>query len=227
MNRLTSFLRQVQQFVSNANVSGWPSALNVKGEREIRDGCPVDMLVIDTSGSMGWTDYPPSRLAGAKEAAQRFLQKRAATNPNAVAGIVAFGSCAHIVAHLHPVRDHLKQLCGAVDALACGGGTNTGAGLELAHDELRPVRKSCAQRIILLTDGHATEGPDAEAVAISVKEGHVQLDIIGVGGTPDEVNEPTLKRMASVVNQQRRYWFIKSVSELVQKFEALALREVR
>ena len=50
--------------------------------------------------------------------------------------------------------------------------------------------------------------------------------IIGIGGSPDEVDEPTLKRMASVVRGERRYWFIRSVGELVQRFEALALREV-
>jgi hypothetical protein len=33
--------------------------------------------------------------------------------------------------------------------------------------------------------------------------------------------------MASIVGGERRYWFIKSVGELVQKFEALALREIK
>jgi len=33
--------------------------------------------------------------------------------------------------------------------------------------------------------------------------------------------------MASVVNGELRYWFIKSVGELVEKFETLALREIK
>lgn len=222
MNQLTSFLRQVRQFVSNPNVSGWPPALDAKHSREISDESPVDVLVIDVSGSMGWTDYPPNRLEGAKDAAQRFLEKRATTNPNAVAGIVAFGSSAHVVAHLHPVRKHLQPLCTELRALSCGGATNTGAGLELAQEELRTAPRSSSRRIILLTDGHATGGPDAEQVADAAKEDGVQLDIIGVGGTRDEVNEPVLRRMAS----KNRHWFIKSVGELVEKFEALALREI-
>jgi hypothetical protein len=32
--------------------------------------------------------------------------------------------------------------------------------------------------------------------------------------------------MASVMNGQLRYWFIESADELVERFEALALREI-
>jgi hypothetical protein len=33
--------------------------------------------------------------------------------------------------------------------------------------------------------------------------------------------------MASVVDGERRYWFIKTADELVDRFEDLAIREVR
>jgi hypothetical protein len=46
------------------------------------------------------------------------------------------------------------------------------------------------------------------------------------GGSSASVNEPQLKRMASVVNGELRYWFIRSVGELVKKFKVLALREI-
>ena len=64
-------------------------------------------------------------------------------------------------------------------------------------------------------------------MATSLKGRGIQLDIIGIGGSPAEVNEADLKRMASVVNGQRRYWFIESADALVERFEALALREIR
>ena len=52
----------------------------------------------------------------------------------------------------------------------------------------------------------------------------MQLDIIGIGGSPADVDEDSLRRMASVVNGEIRYWFILSVGELVRKFEFLGLR---
>jgi hypothetical protein len=41
------------------------------------------------------------------------------------------------------------------------------------------------------------------------------------------VNELDLRRMASVVNGKLRYWFIESSYELVARFQALALRELK
>ena len=51
-------------------------------------------------------------------------------------------------------------------------------------------------------------------------------NIIGIGGSPSEVNERDLKRMASVANGRLRYWFIESADALAERFEALALREI-
>ena len=59
----------------------------------------VDVLVIDRSGSMSCADYPPTRLDGAKRAANRFLQQRAATDARACVGIVTFSRCSTLVAH--------------------------------------------------------------------------------------------------------------------------------
>jgi hypothetical protein len=49
----------------------------------------------------------------------------------------------------------------------------------------------------------------------------------GIGGSPKDVNEAQLRKMASVVDGETRYWFIESAAELTRKFEVLALREVR
>jgi predicted metal-dependent phosphotriesterase family hydrolase len=102
-----------------------------------------------------------------------------------------------------------------------------GAGLTLADRELSRITAGGTRSIILLTDGHSNSGRDPEVVANIIKEKEIQLDIIGIGGSPEEVDEPLLRRMASVMQGQQRYWFIRSVGELVQRFEALALREFR
>ena len=101
-------------------------------------------------------------------------------------------------------------------------------GLLLAGRELsRATTTAQSRTIILLTDGEATEGPNPINVATVLKRQGIQLDIIGIGGSPWEINEAALKQMASVINGELRYWFIKSVPSLIQTFETLAFREIK
>jgi Ca-activated chloride channel family protein len=187
----------------------------------------IDELAIDESLSMDEPDYPPSRLAGAQEAATRFLYRRREGNPKDLVGLVAFSANARVIAPPLPVGEHSSRLREAVKSLSTSSSTNIAAGLKLARREIGRLRHPRKPRILLFTDGHSNTGPNPETEASEVKKAGIQLDIIGIGGSPDEVNEPMLKRMASIVGGERRYWFIKSVGELVQKFEALALREIK
>jgi Mg-chelatase subunit ChlD len=187
----------------------------------------VDELVIDVSLSMDEPDYPPSRLAGAQQAAIRFLDRRREANPKDFVGVVAFSRSARVVAAPMAVGEHVADLRHAIQSLSTSLCTNIAAGLRLGHREIARLRHPREPRILLLTDGHSNTGPNPEIEAGEVRQAGIQLDIIGIGGSPDEVNEPMLKRMASIVGGERRYWFIKSVGELVQKFEALALREIK
>jgi len=188
---------------------------------------PVDVLVIDHSGSMSCADYPPTRLDGAKRAGCRFLERRAATDTRAYVGIVTFSRFSTLVAHAMPVKANLMKLKEALGSISISGATNISAGLERAYQETKRFEKSRDRRIVLLTDGHTTNGFDPVEAACEIKSAGVQLDIIGIGGSPAEVNESALREMASIVNGERRYWFIKSVGELVQRFETLALREIK
>ena len=97
----------------------------------------------------------------------------------------------------------------------------------MARVEIERIRDRRNPRILLLTDGHATAGANPVEAAEHIKASGIQIEIIGIGGSPSDVNEPDLKRMASVINGEMRYWFIKSVPDLVKKFEALALREIK
>lgn len=189
-----------------------------------RPAAPVDVLVIDASGSMMESDYPPTRLEGAKKAAARFLEKRFASAPDAYVGIVIFGDSAEVVAPPLPLKDSMAELRAAIDGVAIIGSTNIGAGLRLAREVIQSNPNRLTPRIVLLTDGHSILG-NPESAAEKVKAAGVQLDIIGIGGSPAEVDEESLRRMASVVNGELRYWFIKSVAELVRRFEFLGLRK--
>jgi len=96
--------------------------------------------------------------------------------------------------------------------------------LSSAGKVIRTIRNRRSPRIVLLTDGHSTEG-DPLTTAAKIKTDGIQLDIIGIGGSPSEVDEKSLRQMASVVDGEIRYWFIRSVGDLVRRFEFLGLRK--
>jgi Ca-activated chloride channel family protein len=188
---------------------------------------PLDIILLDVSGSMMEGDYPPTRLEGAKEAALSFIGELIEKAPNTMVGIVVFSTRASIFCSPVPVLKGRKVLEGTIRKLVPQARTNKVSGLELSGKVIRRCKTAIEPRILLLTDGHANEGGSPEPVAEKLKGSEIQLDIIGIGGSPASVNEPQLKRMASVVNGELRYWFIRSVGELVKKFKILALREIR
>jgi len=132
-------------------------------------GGPVDMLVIDISGSMGSSDYSPTRLDGAMEAGGGFLEQLQRSAPKTSVGLVKFGSRAKVVARAQPVGDSLKSLRRAVQGLKTDGSTNIGDGLRLAVQEIERVKGATRPRILLLTDGDSNSGPDPIKVSKSLK----------------------------------------------------------
>ncbi len=199
---------------SDARTSGGVSA-----------GSP-EVLVLDVSGSMLDDDYKPTRLDGAKTAGCAFLRKLRDVRPESLAAAVSFGDKGKTVCKPLRVGDGLAHLEAKIRGLKYDGATNMASGLKLAGQLISKCGQGGRGRIVMLTDGHANEGGDPEPVAENLKQQGVQLDIIGIGGSPSEVNEAQLKKMASIVEGERRYWFIRDVPNLVKKFEALAMREV-
>jgi Mg-chelatase subunit ChlD len=121
---------------------------------------PVDMLVIDVSLSMDFTDYPPTRLDGAKQAAARFLQKRFDVSADALVGIATFCRKGQLVSTPLPIRTNLVRLQECVQSLSTGSATNVSAGLSIAQAEILKARSTETKRIILLTDGDSNTGPN-------------------------------------------------------------------
>jgi Mg-chelatase subunit ChlD len=180
-------------------------------------------LVLDASPSMDDHDYPPSRFAAAKQAATGFLQKCAQQTPEALVGVTFYAEFSSVAAPLLPAKTHLHQLRQAIDAGEIEIATNIGAGLIAAGQELMTLGAAVSPTILLLTDGYSNTGPDPVQIASQLKAMNVRLDIIGIGGSPSQVNEAELKQMASILDGQLRYWFIRDTTTLVRKFEALAL----
>ena len=83
--------------------------------------------------------------------------------------------------------------------------------------------QSTVRRILLLTDGEHTTGRSPVAVAQRLKADGVEINCIGIGGTPGDVDEAQLKSIASCDPQGNPlYWFIGDRAKLIKKFESLA-----
>ena len=80
-------------------------------------------------------------------------------------------------------------------------------------------RQDVVRRIVLLTDG---EGGDPLAMADELKSRGVVIDCIGIGPEPSKVNESLLRQVASVIQGQCRYRFIKDSRTLIQHYTMLA-----
>src|SRR3989304_1879634 len=179
MNVFGSGLRSIVD-----NVRNWldakptrGQALSVPGGRPVPTlvGSSLDVGVIDVSGSMGERDYPPSRLEGAKKAFDGFIRRSAEVNPNGWIGLVKFSDEAEVVANPAPVKNGLEVLRKSVKSLRTEGGTNLEAGLRTAFPLFSP---SSSQRIVVLTDGHSTNGKPLR-IAERIKSQGIQIDIIG------------------------------------------------
>jgi len=80
-------------------------------------------------------------------------------------------------------------------------------------------------RALVLTDGGHNTGPSPLPVAQRLKDRGVVIDCIGIGGSPDCVDEAGLKAIASRnPDGSIRYCFIGDKSNLIQKYEQLANR---
>jgi Ca-activated chloride channel family protein len=140
------------------------------------------VLVTDTSGSMNATDVAPSRLAAAKAAAERFLDR---VPDELRVGLVAFSDAPHTA--LRPTEDR-DQVRAAVDRLAADGGTATGDGLAAALQALGSRgQESPPAAVVLLSDGATQTGRDPAAVAREAATAGVPVYTVALGTPAGEI----------------------------------------
>ena len=179
------------------------------------DTGPEDVVVVlDTSSSMTFDDYPPSRADAAKEAGAALLDVKRGRYPSDRVGIVGFGCKARVIHPLATMREGRASLKQALHNVESDGSTNITAGLKKAAALLDSSRSGEPQagtgvlsrisrllfedsaapahpmtphgnaRIILLSDGKHNTGPRPEPVAEKLKEQGVVIDVLGIGGSP-------------------------------------------
>ena len=228
MEFLNNVLGQVKSFCQTLRETS-PKYHNSIPDPNLQDigGGQLEILLLDVSGSMADTDYKPTRLDGAKRASTGFISRIMESNQESFVAIINFSSTASVVCMPISVKSNIASLKQLIHSLTISGGTNIPAGLKLSEKVIRKCKNAVNPRILLLTDGENLEDGSPVPVAERLKSQGIQIDIIGIGGSPSDVNEKDLKEMASVVNGELRYWFIKSAGELVKKFEDLAIREIK
>jgi Mg-chelatase subunit ChlD len=182
------------------------------------------VLVIDGSPSMHDTDWPPSRMAAAQQAAMAFVKRLFSEEPDAMVAIVSYGDYATLLCDLTTVANY-HQLKKGINSIEGGSGTNITAGLEIALD-LRSKSQRTGQ-VVLLTDGWHNTGSDPKPISDKLRE-KATIECIGIGGSPADVDEELLKYIASSrPDGSKRYRWIGDKERLVEHFHNLAGRIVR
>jgi len=164
------------------------------------------VLVLDISGSMLASDYPPSRIEAAKSSAEIILES---LKDKDHAGIVVFESGATTAAYLSPYKETVIEKLRSITAKE--GKTAIGDGLTLGIDMASSIPNK-KKVVILLSDGVNNAGVITPEEAIEfAKTNKIQVYTIGMGsegkvklgedwwGNPiyAELDEETLQHIAS------------------------------
>jgi len=183
------------------------------------------VLVIDISGSMAETDYPPSRIEAAKKAASDFVHQKFGVDQRDNVAVVTFGGKAQRECALLNVDTNRQQIFNTIARLSPTGSTAMGGGLAEANRILEtsaaPVR-----RIILLSDGHHNAGEPPEPIADRLKNQGVIIDTIGIGSR-NAIREALLQTLASSLGGNLRYRYIDNSRELIRYFASLSAKVSR
>ncbi|CAH1223239.1 hypothetical protein PAECIP111893_04938 [Paenibacillus plantiphilus] len=163
------------------------------------------MLIIDSSGSMDWNDPTDIRKTAAKNFIDGLIPgSRVGVVVGDRAGLVDFDDRAKLV---HPLTDNYAAVKSSIETIDSVGGTDIGAGVDVANQEL--IDNSDDERIkveILLTDG---EGDYSSAHTQEAIANGITIYTIGLGSSVDEA---LLKNIAGSTGGQ--YFHASDASEL-------------
>lgn len=146
------------------------------------------IIVFDASASMGdsiGTGDRSIKIAVAKSSLRQVVAK---LRDNTNIGLFVFGN----VSNTNPVPiapKNVKNLNYAIDNIKDGGGTPLGEFIEKAANQLLQQRQKNLgygrYKILVVTDGEATDRNKMASVAPEVLKRNLSLDVIGVGMTSE------------------------------------------
>ncbi|MFD2671739.1 vWA domain-containing protein [Marinicrinis sediminis] len=163
------------------------------------------MMIIDSSGSMSWNDPNGYRKTAAKNFVDALIPgSRVGVVVGDRAGVVDFDSSAKLLKEL---SDDFEGIKSSIDTIDSSGGTNIGAGVHLANEQL--IQHSDESRIkveVLLTDG---EGSYSTAYTDQAIQNGITIYTIGLGNNLDQ---SLLQEIAGRTGGQ--YFHVSDASEL-------------
>ena len=214
---------QVQTVVQRAQKTfgaGPVAVMPNQGTRIMSNQREHTVQLTDISGSMsGRYDGRIIKLEAAKRANISMILNKAQIDPYDEIGIASFETHAQKILPICPIHSHKSQIIQAVQSLQVYGGTDINEGLKVARDMFEWYRNDIVRRIVLLTDGH---GGHPLRTADDLKSRGAVIDVIGIGDNPSNVNEKLLRKVASVIEGELRYRFIKDQQTLVAHYTQLA-----
>ena len=219
LSKIRSFNNTLQSAVNGgrfgiSQTGGLPATLFSRIDR-------TTIILIDCSYSMNDTDYRPTRLDAAKNAAVEYVQTLRNQRTEAVVAVISFSDYAKVVVPQTAIS-HVSLLTNGIRSIKIDAGTNIGNGFKKAVGVLSGVsRQSDQSQIILLTDGF---GDCPLSIPEEIKDNYgTVIDIVGIGGSPDDVNEELLRKIATTdPNGICHYRFITDVRTLNQHYRQLA-----
>ena len=227
--------------------------LNFAKHVQSNDQPEILLTLIDLSGSMDEKDIKPSRKEAAIKANQEIIRVKRQYYPNDKIGIISFQETAKLSLRpmqAWNIGDLSRKindagLEGGTDFTAplklaysffLGKPANLGKnpitkmlsnffiepGLEKCLS-IRLENDSTKRRIVLLTDGEHLGDENPIHIVSRLKRAGVIIDCIGIGGSPKDVDEKVLKKIASRnPNGSIRYCFIGDQQKLLRKYQTLA-----
>jgi len=190
-----------------------PAGMQTSALPQSQNQRELTVFVLDISGSMaGEYDVRYSKLEAAVRAATSLIAQKARVDPNDEIALVTFNHQAATLCSLTPLSTGRKNLFSQLKNLSPEGGTDINKGIKEADRLLDWNRPNVVRRIVLLTDG---QGGHPLRTARKLKDQGVIIDTIGVGDDPSNVDEKLLRTMASVIQKENRYRFIKDQQTLV------------
>lgn len=175
---------------------------------------PPETLIFmtDHSGSMSDPCGRRNRLGAAQEAMIALLDARLACQIKDTVAVICFDDTAQLALPFTPCEKHLDKIRSAIRSITIAGGTDLAAPLVLAN---KILRNQTNVHIILLSDGH---GGSPIREARKLKDRGAVIETIGVGNEPSEVDEVSMRAIASVLNGKVLYRFIRDADEMTTYF---------
>lgn len=191
----------------------------IKKEKIISEGIDI-MIALDVSGSMTIRDYlGKSRINGAKEILQKFIDKRKGDR----IGLVTFAETSFLRC---PATVNFDLLKNSIQKIYIDpskqSSTSLGVGLASAINRLLKVKENTkleSKIVILVTDGKNNSGEiTPEAAANIAKDTGIKVYTIGIGDN-EEVDLDLLREIATKTKGE--FFHARNINELELIFDKI------